>query len=88
MFNIIDLRKTVNIFVNKFKPEVLENSNIISNQNTINTDLKNKLHEVCLEIEQTKQWFEMETDKNLIDASIHQLMTLKSKYKYLISKLK
>ncbi len=87
MFCITNLYKKFGVFVSKFKPEISENLDF-AKEEAGSLDLKNKLHEVCLEIERTKQWFEMETDRNLIDASIHQLMTLNAKYKYLISKLK
>lgn len=53
-----------------------------------NTDLKEEIKQICLEMEKTNRWFQMEVDENLIEACIHQREVLNARYKYLINKLK
>ena len=86
-----NIQKIINITINyvkkiETKPD-FSNKNINTHIN-INTDIKNKLRDICLEINNTKQWFNTETDSELIDASIHKLITLNSEYKYLLSKIR
>ena len=50
--------------------------------------LQEELHEVCLEMEKTNRWFQMEVDSDLIDACIHQREVLNARYRYLMNKIK
>lgn len=82
----LSIQKIINITKNYVKK--IETKPDFSNNTNINIDIKNKLKDISLEINNTKQWFNTETDNELIDASIHKLITLNSEYKYLLSKIK
>ena len=80
------IQKIINITKNYVKK--IETKPDFSNNTNLNIDIKNKLKDISLEINNTKQWFNTETNNELIDASIHKLITLNSEYKYLLSKIK
>ncbi|MBQ3093389.1 MAG: hypothetical protein IJC57_03955 [Clostridia bacterium] len=82
----LSIQKIINITKNYVKK--IETKPDFSNNTNLNIDIKNKLKDISLEINNTKQWFNTETDNELIDASIHKLITLNSEYKYLLSKIK
>lgn len=82
----LSIQKIINITKNYVKK--IETKPDFSNNTNPNIDIKNKLKDISLEINNTKQWFNTETDNELIDASIHKLITLNSEYKYLLSKIK
>ena len=82
----LSIQKIINITKNYVKK--IETNPDFSNNTNLNIDIKNKLKDISLEINNTKQWFNTETDNELIDASIHKLITLNSEYKYLLSKIK
>lgn len=82
----LSIQKIINITKNYVKK--IETKPDFSNNTNLNIDIKNKLKDISLEINNTKQWFNAETDNELIDASIHKLITLNSEYKYLLSKIK
>ena len=50
--------------------------------------IQQEIHEICLEMEKTNRWFQMESDKDLIDACIHQREVLNARYRYLMNKIK
>lgn len=82
----LSIQKIINITKNYVKK--IETKPDFSNNTNLNIDIKNKLKDISLEINNAKQWFNTETDNELIDASIHKLITLNSEYKYLLSKIK
>ena len=82
----LSIQKIINITKNYVKK--IETKPDFSNNTNLNINIKNKLKDISLEINNTKQWFNTETDNELIDASIHKLITLNSEYKYLLSKIK
>ena len=82
----LSIQKIINITKNYVKK--IETKPDFSNNTNLNIDIKNKLKDISLEINNTKQWFNTETDNELIDASIHKLITLNSEYKCLLSKIK
>ena len=53
-----------------------------------NLELIEEIKEVCSEIAKTENWFQMESNIDLIEACIYQRECLNSKYKYLIKKFK
>ena len=53
-----------------------------------NSDIAEEIRQICLEMEKTNNWFQMEVDEDLIEACIHQREVLNARYRYLINKLK
>lgn len=52
------------------------------------SDIAEEIRQICLEMEKTNNWFQMEVDEDLIEACIHQREVLNARYRYLINKLK
>lgn len=52
------------------------------------TKLIKEIHKTVKKIYQTELWFQMESDKNLIDSCIYQRELLYSRYRHLIEKAK
>lgn len=50
--------------------------------------IEQEIREICLEMEKTNKWFQMESDNDLIDACIHQREVLNARYRYLMNKIK
>lgn len=75
--------------INLLKKLYLLKKNKLKLQDTsINSDIKDEIKQICLEMEKTNRWFQMEVDTDLIEACIHQREVLNARYKYLINKLK
>lgn len=53
-----------------------------------NLELLEEIKEVCSEMAKTENWFQMESNDDLIEACIYQREFLNSRYKYLINKVK
>ena len=67
------------------KKKNLHNENEVCSENEL---IRTEIRNVCLELQKTENWFQMEIDSNLIEACIHQREVLNARYKYLMNKLK
>ncbi len=67
------------------KKKNLHNENEVCSENEL---IRKEIRNVCLELQKTENWFQMEIDSNLIEACIHQREVLNARYKYLMNKLK
>ncbi len=63
-------------------------NNLKLQDDSINSDVKDEIRQICLEMGKTNRWFQMEVDEDLIEACIHQREVLNARYRYLINKLK
>ncbi len=63
----------------------LHKKNEVCSENEL---IRKEIRNVCLELQKTENWFQMEIDSNLIEACIHQREVLNARYKYLMNKLK
>lgn len=63
----------------------LHKENEVCSENEL---IRKEIRNVCLELQKTENWFQMEIDSNLIEACIHQREVLNARYKYLMNKLK
>ena len=67
-----------------FNPE----NKTINNIEKQNLELLEEIKDVCSEMAKTDNWFQMESNDDLIEACIYQKEFLNSRYKYLINKVK
>lgn len=59
-----------------------------NNSEKQNLEILEEIKEVCSEMAKTENWFQMESNEDLIEACIYQREFLNSRYKYLINKVK
>lgn len=52
------------------------------------SELIDEIKDVCMELEETNMWFQMEKDSDLIEACIHRREFLYARYRYLINQIK
>ena len=71
--------------IKMLKPESNAINHTIEKQNL---ELLEEIKEVCSEMAKTENWFQMESNDDLIEACIYQREFLNSRYKYLINKVK
>ncbi len=76
--------KMVNL-IKMLKPESNTINHTIEKQNL---ELLEEIKEVCSEMAKTENWFQMESNDDLIEACIYKREFLNSRYKYLINKVK
>ena len=82
------------MILNLLKKLGIHNKNKLSvspeelNRNEEKLKIEQEIREICLEMEKTNKWFQMESDNDLIDACIHQREVLNARYRYLMNKIK
>ena len=79
--------KTLKNFLKKIetkRKQLAEKNLMIKKKNELIDEIKN----VCMEIEETNMWFQMEKDSDLIEACIHRREFLYARYRYLINQIK
>lgn len=69
----------------KLKKKNLHKETELCSENEL---IRKEIRNICLELQKTENWFQMEIDSNLIEACIHQREVLNARYKYLMNKLK
>jgi len=78
-----------NVVKNLIKKLGMHRKNKLKTQNdNIDQKIAEEIKDICLEMEKTNIWFQMEVDENLIEACIHQREMLNARYRYLMSKIK
>ena len=79
--------KTLKNFLKKIetkRKQLTEKNLMLKKKNELIDEIKN----VCMEIEETNMWFQMEKDSDLIEACIHRREFLYARYRYLINQIK